>query len=265
MRKHPAILPCPACTQKFSSQQQVSLHLQQHHLPHLLPNICLLCAKRFSHPAALQTHMWRHSTQPCPQPGCQHQAEDESWILVHLQNHHNHSNCDHHHYNNQNHDHSLTLQRDTDDQLLDHLLSCYFSPNIPEASALDSPEGLRIETQQPGVPPRPPKGKQDEEEVAGVVQGLIEAVVKVEREGEMGHPQHLVSLAKKGAGLALHRCGLCNAYLPSVSALTSHKAHHTQVSHCLLSLSHYKLSSPNTGQDFHPHIHHTFGSPHTGL
>lgn len=83
--------------------------------------------------------------------------------------------------------------------------------------------------QQCGVPDSPKKGYKKEEEVVGVVQDLLEAVVRVEKEGETGHPQYLLSLAKNGAGLALHRCGLCNVYLPSLAALTAHKAHHTQV------------------------------------
>ncbi|XP_050697490.1 uncharacterized protein LOC126985939 isoform X2 [Eriocheir sinensis] len=236
MRKHPATRPCPACTQRFPSPQQVAMHLQQHHLPALLPHACPLCAARFSSPAALQAHGWRHSPQACPHSGCRHQAQDESWLLVHLQRHHQQHQHHHrqHHHHQQQHLHSLTAQRDASDRLLDHLLSCYAhpGPGTPQAPALPPPEGQGKTEQQPGVSAGP-RERQQEEEVVGVVQALVEAVARVEEEGERGHPQHLVPLARGGVSPAMHRCGLCNIYLPSAAALATHKACHSQVMKCL--------------------------------
>ena len=233
MRKHPAILPCPACALKFPSQQQVVVHVQQHHLPLLLPHTCSLCTMRFRQPTTLQVHMRRHSTQVCPEPGCHHHAHDESWMLVHL-----------HHHHHQHHHHTLPFHHDATDRLLDRLLSCYFSPKVQEGQ-LSSPELpphlLEGPSQPPQGPPPTPEGAlglhvvedslsahTQHDDVVSVVRGVVEAVLQVEEEEEEEGLEQLV-VRVGGGDTTSHRCGLCNTYLSSPKHLATHKAQHTQV------------------------------------
>ncbi|KAG0730094.1 Zinc finger protein 658 [Chionoecetes opilio] len=202
MRKHPAALPCPACALKFSSQQQVVVHIKQHHLPHLLPHACPVCGGRFRHAATLRVHQRRHSAQECPVPGCHHQAPDESWMLEHL--------------------HTTTTTTTT---ALCHSrmpqTACWTAccpattapspprhPLCPVARHKICCRAGHLHHSLPGNQHTAPRGEEEED-----------------------HPEQL--LVQAGVdGPNLHRCGLCNTYLASADALATHKAQHTQTVSC---------------------------------
>ncbi|XP_071512896.1 uncharacterized protein [Panulirus ornatus] len=249
VRKHPATLVCPSCSLKFSAQHQLVTHVKEH-LEQLQPHICVVCGSRFTSPGTLQVHSWRHRSQKCPQDGCEHVVEDESWLVIHLQQEH---------MMNGRQILNVISVRNASDHKVDILLSKYSSlfenpssslssynleeylnlENIDLPATRDSHEQLgnsTTEEKSSSCSGRNSKSTADEDcnIFTNVVNNLMEAVVGAEEEEMKGIRREEEILQKvTEEGPALHRCGLCNIYLPSVEELATHKAGHNQAIICL--------------------------------
>ncbi|KAG7171759.1 Gastrula zinc finger protein xFG20-1-like [Homarus americanus] len=249
VRKHLATLACPSCSRKFSAQHQLVAHAKQH-LEQLRPHSCLMCGARFTHCGVLQVHSWRHRPQKCPQEECEHIAEDESWLVVHLQNQHKLTGKQ---------IHSIISPRDASDRRMDILLDKYSSLCENPLALLNSykvDDYLTLENLSfspnavSGVQPRRNKNVVDLESSSvrqseatdsedcnifkNVVNCLVEAVAGVEEEEKKAVRREEEVLQKvMEEGPTLYRCGLCNIYLPSAEELATHKAGHNQAIICL--------------------------------
>ncbi|XP_047500754.1 uncharacterized protein LOC125046827 isoform X2 [Penaeus chinensis] len=243
VRKHPSTLLCPSCPLKFAAQHQLVAHAKEH-LAKIRPHLCLICGARFTSGSTLQLHSWRHALQRCSQDGCEYLAEDESWLMLHLQRQHDLSTSE---------VREILVARDSSDRKMDLLLERYLQMRAQNASVC-SPASKECEKLvNKDVPPsRDPDSQlplclmtgftykehtincdKDFNAAQDVVGSLVEAVASVaEDEGKKTKNKEdaLQKVIEKGP--SLHRCGLCNMYLSSVEELTAHKEGHSQVIEC---------------------------------
>lgn len=175
-------------------------------------------------------------------------AEDESWLVVHLQQEHMMTSRQ---------ILNVTAVRNASDHKVDVLLDKYSSlfenpsslssynleeylnlENIDFPSTRDSHEQLDNSKTNEKLSSYSDSNcrstaDQDCNIFMNVVSNLVEAVVGAEEEETKGIKREEETLQKvTEEGPALHRCGLCNIYLPSAEELATHKAGHNQV--CLL-------------------------------
>nr|XP_045596088.1 uncharacterized protein LOC123756796 [Procambarus clarkii]XP_045596089.1 uncharacterized protein LOC123756796 [Procambarus clarkii]XP_045596091.1 uncharacterized protein LOC123756796 [Procambarus clarkii] len=248
VRKHLATLTCPSCSLKFSAQHQLVAHVKQH-LEKLRPHCCLLCGARFSHAGTLQVHSWRHRPQKCTEEGCRHVTEDESWLVVHLQNQHTLTGRQ---------IQSIIAVRNASDHNMDLLLGkysslyeipstglssynsekCFTSDDLKSSSTGGSAGQLKhAESERlTSCSDQQSQAAVDEDcnIFKDVVNCLVETVAIVEEEQKKGLRREEEILQKvTEEGPTMHRCGLCNIYLPSAEELAAHKSGHNQAIICL--------------------------------
>ncbi|XP_068251043.1 zinc finger protein 729-like [Palaemon carinicauda] len=248
VRKHPANLTCPSCPKKFASQHQLTAHVKQH-LEELQPHGCEQCGIRFSHPKILEMHGWRHRSQDCPEESCGHVAEDESWLLHHLQDHHKQSSQS---------ANSLTSSRNADEYRMDILLVKYFQIkksrlDVPPSDSLSKKirqsKGCNVILPSPFVLDAKESDematslmkdstdftREGLEEVSSqMLSDMVGAVVAIEEEEKKNVKRKEETLRKVfDGGTSSFRCGLCNTYHSTSEELAVHKAEHNQVLECI--------------------------------
>nr|XP_053636565.1 uncharacterized protein LOC128691710 [Cherax quadricarinatus]XP_053636566.1 uncharacterized protein LOC128691710 [Cherax quadricarinatus] len=248
VRKHPATLACPSCSLKFSAQHQLAAHAKQH-LEKLQPHGCLICGARFTQQGVLQVHLWRHRPQKCPQEECEHVAEDESWLVIHLQNEHALTSRQIHCIITDRNasDHKMDLLLGKYSSLQDNTLASHSSHSLQEYLSFDNmwlssvggSSSQLNHAKSEKLKSCSDKNSQDTADqdlniLKNVVNCLVEAVANVEEEEKKGTRREEDLLYKvTEEGPTLHRCGLCNIYLPSAEELALHKAGHDQAIICL--------------------------------
>lgn len=239
VRKHPSTLLCPSCPLKFAAQHQLVAHAKEH-LAKIRPHLCLICGARFACGSTLLLHSWRHASQRCSQDGCEYLAEDESWMMLHLQRQHDLSTSE---------VREILVARDSSDRKMDLLLERYLQIRAQDASVCppaskeceklgnkDVPPSRDPDSQLPlclmtGITHKEQaNGDEDFNTAQDVVGSLVEAVASV-AEDEGKKPKNKEDALQKviEKGPSLHRCGLCNMYLSSMEELTAHKDGHSQV------------------------------------
>ena len=190
-------------------------------------------------------HSWRHSDQNCLEESCEYVAEDETWLLYHLQERHKYS---------QQSAHSVTAGRNADEYRLDILLRKYsqvqeqkVDPFFSSSSLVKSEKVKKSSSEKMSLSQKNVKEKMSlslvtdatsiscKEETPGEVSlsvfgDIIDAVVSVEEEDKKNVKRKEEILRKVfDGGTSSHRCGLCNTYHLSAEELAMHRAEHSQV------------------------------------
>ncbi|XP_069975417.1 LOW QUALITY PROTEIN: zinc finger protein 91, partial [Penaeus vannamei] len=238
-------LLCPSCPLRFAAQHQLVTHVKETLGPKIRPHLCLICGARFTCGSTLQLHSWRHALQRCSQDGCEYLAEDESWLMLHLQRQHDLSTSD---------VREILVTRDSSDRKMDLLLERYLQfkdqnasvcPTSPEECERLLNKDVSLNRDRNSQLPlclmtgithkehRLTNCDKDFNTAQDVVGSLVEAVASV-AEDEGKKPKNKEDALQKviEKGPSLHRCGLCNMYLSSAEELTAHKDGHSQVIEC---------------------------------
>ncbi|KAK7079655.1 hypothetical protein SK128_022743 [Halocaridina rubra] len=244
VRKHPSNLTCPSCPRKFTARHLLVQHVKGHLLD-IQPYKCRYCNIHFTSAEVLKIHTWRHKEQVCSEDSCCYTAEDESWLIHHLQEHHK--------FTPQT-VRSLIAQRNSDDYRMDVLLLRHSEIQKKKLASVSCHEE-ELEDKADTASKIPTAGdeslsltenvnrkvgseishEKEEDIIENVVKEIMQTVACVEEDEKKSVKREGEILQKVIDGRTpQYRCGLCNTYHASQEDLAIHKAEHNKVMECIL-------------------------------
>ncbi|XP_076062024.1 uncharacterized protein LOC143037529 isoform X2 [Oratosquilla oratoria] len=226
-RKHPEIHACSSCYKKFASRILLNQHIREH-LSKLKPFMCFLCGATFKNKIALEVHQHRHKPQMCSEEGCCESFEDESFLILHLENEH--------HLSSKQMKHINEGKENTENQF-DSLLTLYNKFNTQRIESILCSQNrkymdlLNYEcsdwSNKYGKPDDSDLVVNDVRSVLDDIVSTVEALCK----GKKGGVEESLEEALRGPQV-LYRCGICNIYCASEEDLVNHKSTHDKTLEC---------------------------------